>query len=253
MGEERVVGAAIGARIARISAPVDTRSDRTVHPIPLFNEHRGIAAVETPTPGAMTDHLSIEPVFEQAGEDLDLLPHHGLGIFDQVRLKTEIVAGQRSERRRVPGVQVHPDLAGAAGKEIAPKLHKDAGHRHLVVRKVDRLESEALAQRLEPGQVLGVAGGDLARPCPEIVALGVDGDDERRLRHGEQCARRSCRRRAFRSSSPARRGRSETSPPWSLSRRRRRPPPRAVRSRLPSLPSPFCASCPETTPPARPR
>ena len=69
MGEERVVGAAIGARIARISAPVDTRSDRTVHPIPLFNEHRGIAAVETPTPGAMTDHLSIEPVFEQAGEE----------------------------------------------------------------------------------------------------------------------------------------------------------------------------------------
>src|SRR5437773_1613660 len=86
------------------------------------------SSVGTHWPGTMTGHRLIEPVFEEAGDDPDLLLHHRVGIFDQVRLKTEIVAGQRDERRRVPSVQVHSDLAGAARKHIARKL--DEGVRH---------------------------------------------------------------------------------------------------------------------------
>src|SRR5258707_8434073 len=96
----------------------------------------------------------------------------------------EIVAGQRDERRRIPCVQVHPDLAGAAGEHVAPELDKRLGHRHFIVRKVDGLETESLAQRLEARQVLRVARGDLPGFRPEVVALGVDRDDERRVRHG---------------------------------------------------------------------
>src|SRR6267143_2710605 len=96
----------------------------------------------------------------------------------------KIVAGQRDEWRRVPCVQMHPDLAGAVRKHVARKLDKNIGPRHLVIRKVDRLETESLAERLEARQVLRVAGRDFPRSCPEIVSLGVDCDDERRLRHG---------------------------------------------------------------------
>ncbi len=97
---------------------------------------------------------------------------------------TQIVVGQRIERRRVPRVQVHADLAGAARDHVARELDENAAHRHLIVREVNRLEAEPLAKRLETRQVLRVAGGDLPRACPEIIALGVDRYEERRLRHG---------------------------------------------------------------------
>ncbi len=75
----------------------------------------------------------------------------------------EIVARQRDERRRIPCVQVHADLAGAARKRVARELDESAGHRHLIVREVDGLETESLAQRLEARQVLRIASGDLPR------------------------------------------------------------------------------------------
>src|SRR5438876_2557392 len=74
---------------------------------------------------------------------------------------------------------MHPDLAGAAADHVAREVDENVGHRHFIVRKVDRLETEPLAKRLEARQVLCVARGDLARARPEIVALGVDRDDER--------------------------------------------------------------------------
>ncbi len=46
----------------------------------------------------MTDHCLIKPIFQEAGDDLDLLPDDLVGIFDQVGLIVEIIACQRNER-----------------------------------------------------------------------------------------------------------------------------------------------------------
>src|SRR6266511_1383738 len=164
-----------------------------VDAISLVEQHGSITTVESPAPGTMADHRPIKPVFEEARERPDLLLHHRLGVFDQVGVKTEVVAGQRLERRRVPRMQMHPDLAGAAGNHIARELDKNVGHRHLIGRKVNRLETEPLAERLETRQVLRVAGGNFPRSPPEIITLGVNRDYERRLRHGVRCATRSGR------------------------------------------------------------
>src|SRR5207249_7490296 len=88
----RVVRAAVPVWIAGSSTPVEARAHGAVHAISLVEQHGGITAVETQSPGTMTDHRLIEPVYEEAGDDPDLLLHHRVGIFDQVRLKTEIVA-----------------------------------------------------------------------------------------------------------------------------------------------------------------
>src|SRR5207249_1666943 len=124
VGKSPIVRAALPVWIARSSAPIESRAHGAVHAISLVKEHRGIATVETQTPGAMTDHRLIKPVFEQAGDDLDLLLHHRVGIFDQVGLKMEIIAGERRQRWRVPCMQVHPDLAGTARYYVARKLDK---------------------------------------------------------------------------------------------------------------------------------
>ena len=155
----RVVRAAVPVRIARSSAPIEMRAHGAVNAISLVEQHGGITAVETQTPCTVTGHRPIKPGFEEAGDDLDLFLHHRVGIFDEVGLIMEIVTGQRDERRRIPCVQVHPDLAGTARKHIARKLDEGVRHCHLVVRKVDGLETEALAERLETRQVLRVSTG----------------------------------------------------------------------------------------------
>src|SRR5438552_17571408 len=83
IGEARVVRATVPAWIARTSTPVNARGHGAVHAISLLEQHGGITAVETPTPGTMADHLLIEPVLEEASEGPDLLLHHLLGVFDQ--------------------------------------------------------------------------------------------------------------------------------------------------------------------------
>src|SRR5882672_1914690 len=83
-----------------------------------------------------------------------------------------------------------------AGNHVARELDKNVGHHHLIVRKVNRLETEPLAERLETREVCRVAGGNFPRSprcCPLIVALGVNRDDEGCLRHGVHCATRSGR------------------------------------------------------------
>src|SRR5437660_3692502 len=88
----RVVRAAVPPWIARISAPIDARGDGTVHAISLVKQHGCITTIESPTPGTMTGHLLIKPVFEQAGEGLDLLLHHRFRVLNQVGVKPEIMA-----------------------------------------------------------------------------------------------------------------------------------------------------------------
>ena len=43
---------------------------------------------------------------------------------------------------------MHPDRAGAACNHVARELDKNVGHRHLIGREVNRLETEPLAERL---------------------------------------------------------------------------------------------------------
>jgi len=76
-------------------------------------------------------------------------------------------------------MQVHPDFAGTARHYVARKLDKYIGHRHLVVRKVDGLETESLAKRLETRQVLRVrvviSRGRAQRLSPSVSIVMMKG------------------------------------------------------------------------------
>src|SRR4029077_17559938 len=123
-----------------------------------------VAAVEAETSRAVAHHAPLEALFEQPRHDPDLLLHHLIRILDEGRLVTAVVVGQLNQRRRVPRMQVHADLARIALEEVAAELEERRTGCYLVIDEIDGPVAEALAQRLKARQEAGVAGGDLVGP-----------------------------------------------------------------------------------------
>ena len=179
LGREVPVVAAAGChRISQRAAPVDIRGDRAVGQIPVLDQGTRVLLVHRPTAGTVAGDRRGEDVLQQLGHEIDLGAQDLGRILDQERLVPAVVGGQRGDRRGVPGMQVHADLALAARQYVPPKLDEGGRNRHLVIDEICRLQAEALAKLLKSREVSCITRRDLARTVPNVVSFGINGDDE---------------------------------------------------------------------------
>lgn len=75
-------------------------------------------------------------------------------------------------------MQVHADFGGFAFDDVASKLLEHRADGHFVVSQPGWFEATAFTKLLEASQELRVSSGDLPWSRPEVVALGIDRDQE---------------------------------------------------------------------------
>jgi len=134
--------------------------------------------VHGPAPGAVAGDRGGEDVLQQLGHEIDLGAQGIRRILDQERFVPAVVARQRRDGRGVPGMQMHADLALSARLYVAAEFDESRRNSHLVIDEICRLQAEALAKLLEPGEIECVARRDLTWPAPDVVSFGINGDDE---------------------------------------------------------------------------
>ena len=109
------------------------------------------------------------------------------GKLDEVRQSNVVIFGQRLDRRIVPSMKVHADFRRTASEAISCEFAIDRALDHLPIGQPSGLHSEPLAELLKARQKRRVASRDRVRGGPEIVALGVDRDEERRSLLSSHC------------------------------------------------------------------
>ena len=72
----------------------------------------------------MADDVNLEDLLEDVRHRLHLHADLVLGILDKVGLMGIVVVGQRDQRRRIPGMEMHADLADAAHDNVPPNSQK---------------------------------------------------------------------------------------------------------------------------------
>ena len=158
--------------------PGDAGRDRAIDDIAVSNERTGVVAVEAPAAGSMTDHPGSEAVFEQARQVRKFLCDEFWGIFGCIWAAGVVIFRNRLQRRSIPWVHVSADFGGAVTHRFASELGENGTLLHVEIGEVGGTEAVFFAQFLETRDELRILGRDGDGRRPEVVTLGVDGNEE---------------------------------------------------------------------------
>jgi hypothetical protein len=75
-------------------------------------------------------------------------------------------------------MQMHADLTRSASLYIAAEFDECRRNGHLVIDEIGWLQADALTKLLKPRKVECVSSGGLSWTVPDVVSLGINGDDE---------------------------------------------------------------------------
>ncbi len=153
-------------------------SNRAVDPVSMLHEDSSIHLVEPPPPSPVADHLHSEDILQGPRHHLDLFANELVRVLDQIWPVPKIVIGQWRHGRRIPRMQMHPDLRCPTTKHVPPEILKRLVSRDLPVHQVRWRETVPLAEALKSRKKSDVAGCQRPRLAPEVVPLHIDCNDK---------------------------------------------------------------------------